>query len=114
MTRWSRIGSIACVAASVTSSVVGSQVGGRSETTPKRVLVLRALYPGAPAQITSERIYQERLRQAFGTNLEYYSELIDVFRFMDPPYESEFEDYLARKYRDHPIDLLIAGGPRSG
>ena len=43
--------------------------------------------------------------------LDYYSELLDRHHFPDPSYESDFEDYLVRKYGDRTIDLLIANGP---
>ena len=44
-------------------------------------------------------------------SLDYYSELLDSYHFPDPSYESDFEDYLVRKYGDRTIDLLIANGP---
>ena len=44
-------------------------------------------------------------------SLDYYSELLDRYHFPDPSYESDFEDYLVRKYGGRTIDLLIANGP---
>ena len=47
-------------------------------------------------------------------SLDYYSELLDRHHFPDPSYESDFEDYLVRKYGDRTIDLLIANGAGRG
>ena len=51
------------------------------------------------------------LGDALGDQLDYYSELLDRYHFPDPSYESDFEDYLVRKYADRRIKLLIANGP---
>jgi PAS domain S-box-containing protein len=59
----------------------------------------------------TEPIYRERLSDAFGDRLEYYYERLDAYYFgSDSSYESEFADYLLRKYHDRPIDLLLVGG----
>ena len=51
------------------------------------------------------------LGDALGARLDYYSELLNRYHFPDPSYESDFEDYLVRKYADRTIKLLIANGP---
>ncbi len=58
-----------------------------------------------------ERTYRKVLGDALGDRLDYYSELLDRHHFPDPSYESDFEDYLVRRYGDRTIDLLIANGP---
>ena len=65
----------------------------------------------APYYIIRERTYRKVLGDALGDQLDYYSELLDRYHFPDPSYESDFEDYLARKYADRMIKLLIANGP---
>ena len=51
------------------------------------------------------------LGDALGDQLEYYSELVNYHTFPDQSYESDFENYLVRKYGDRTIDVLIANGP---
>ena len=65
----------------------------------------------APYYTIRERTYRKVLGDALGDRLDYYSELLDRHHFPDPSYESDFEDYLVRKYGDRTIDLLIANGP---
>ena len=89
----------------------------RSQT---RVLALYALSQDAPEgsfpepapyYTIRERTYRKVLGDALGDQLDYYSELLDRYHFPDPSYESDFEDYLVRKYGDRTIDVLIANGP---
>ena len=75
-----------------------------------RVLSLQTLRPEAPWYTITERIYRQLLTDALGDRVDYYTELLDVNHFPDPSYESDFEDYLVRKYDNRPIDLLIANG----
>ena len=84
-----------------------------------RVLTLYALsedapdgsfLESAPYYPIRERTYRKVLGDALGDRLDYNSELLDRHHFPDPSYESDFEDYLVRKYRDRTIDLLIANG----
>ena len=65
----------------------------------------------APAYAIRERTYRKVLGDALGDQLNYYSELLDSYHFPDPSYQSDFEDYLVRKYGGRTIDLLIANGP---
>ena len=63
-----------------------------------------------------ERIYRKVLGDALGDQLDYYSELLDRYHFPDPSYESDFEDYLVRKYArpdDRPADREWPGRGRS-
>ena len=65
----------------------------------------------APYYTIRERTYRRVLGDALGDRLDYYSELLDRYHFPAPSYESDFEDYLVRKYADRMIKLLIANGP---
>ena len=65
----------------------------------------------APTYRIREETYRRVLGGALGDQLDYYSEILDRYRFPDPSYESDFEDYLVRKYADRMIKLLIANGP---
>ena len=65
----------------------------------------------APRYMIREEIYRRVLGDALGDQLDYYSETLDRYQFPDPSYESDFEDFLVRKYADRMIKLLIANGP---
>jgi signal transduction histidine kinase len=49
-----------------------------------------------------------RLLAAKAGAVDFYSEYIDLPRFPDPAYQTAVRDYLLLKYRDHPIDVVIA------
>src|SRR5262245_27708480 len=75
-----------------------------------RVVSLDTLLPHSSWTTTTERVYRQRLTDAFGDRLSYVYERLDSYYFPDSSYESEFEDFLLRKYHDRPIDLLLVGG----
>ena len=97
-----------------------SQVTAAPTRSQTGVLTLYALNPDnpdgsfldlAPFYTIRERTFRKVLGDALGDRLDYNSELFDRHHFPDPSYESDFEDYLVRRYRDRRIDLLIANGP---
>ena len=107
------------VAACLAPAAVECQVTAPSTRGQTRVLVLYALSEDAPEgsflelapyYTIRERTYRKVLGDALGDRLDYYSELLDRHHFPNPSYESDFEDYLVRKYGDRAIDLLIANG----
>ena len=65
----------------------------------------------APRYTIREQTYRRVLGDALGDQLDYYSEILDRYHFPSPSYESDFEDFLVRKYADRMIKLLIANGP---
>ena len=74
-------------------------------------VVANATSSETPWLLTTDRIYRQRLTAALGDRVDYYWELLDVHHFPDPAYESDFEDYLVRKYHNRPIDVLLATWP---
>ena len=92
-------------------AAVECQVTAPSTRGQTRVVSLETLRPETPWAVTTERIYRQRLSDALGDRLDYNSELLNVYHFPDQLYESQFEDYLVRKYHNRPIDLLLANGP---
>ena len=120
MRRWSCLRTAIAVGACLSPVAAQCQVTAASTRSQTRVLVLYALSRDAPEAIfpepaphytVRERVYRSMLGDALGDQLEYYSELVNYHTFPDRSYESDFENYLVRKYGDRKIDLLIANGP---
>ena len=120
MRRWPWLRAAITVAASLTPAAAQGQDTAAPTGSLTGVLTLYSVSqeaPGgafpeaAPYYIIRERTYRKVLGDALGDQLDYYSELLDRYHFPDPSYESDFEDYLARKYADRMIKLLIANGP---
>ena len=76
-------------------------------TRPKRVLALFDMGKDSPANVIWDRTIRETLAST-GPDAEYYAEYLDAARFSDEGQTDAFHAYLARKYRDHPIDVIIA------
>jgi hypothetical protein len=74
---------------------------------PKRVLALFDMGKDSPANVIWDRTIRETLAST-GPDAEYYAEYLDAARFSDEGQADAFHSYLARKYRDHPIDVIIA------
>src|SRR5262245_5096998 len=107
---WRRIALLTVVAAWLAPRPATCQVAPARTDNHIRVVSLDTLLPDSYWITTTERIYRERLSEAFGDRLEYFYERLDAYYAPDSSYESEFEDFLVRKYFDRPIDLLIVGG----
>ena len=114
MMRWPWLRIAITVAACLAPAAAQCQVTAAPTRSQTRVLSLytSTLLKDAPRPCTiRERTYRKVLGDALGDRLDYYSESLNSYHFPDPSYQSDFEDYLVRKYRDRPIDLLIANGP---
>ena len=75
---------------------------------PKRVLALFDMGKDSPANVIWDRTIRETLASAGPDAAEYHAEYLDAARFQDEGQTGAFHEYLARKYRDHPIDAIIA------
>ena len=75
---------------------------------PKRVLALFDMGKDSPANVIWDRAIRETLASAGPDSAEYYAEFLDAARFTDEGQTEAFHDYLARKYHDRPIDVIIA------
>ena len=93
---------------------VSSDGSAQSQPDTRTVVVRLALRTLPAPYAIRERTYRKVLGDALGDQLNYYSELLDSYHFPDPSYQSDFEDYLVRKYGGRTIDLLIANGPDRG
>ena len=111
MRRWPWLRTAITVAACLAPAAAQCQATAAPNHSQTRVLSLSASSQDAPAYAIRERTYRKVLGDALGDQLNYYSELLDSYNFPDPSYQSDFEDYLVRKYGGRRIDLLIANGP---
>jgi len=75
---------------------------------PKRVLALFDMGKDSPANVIWDRTIRATLASTGSDGAEYDAEYLDAARFPDEGQSDAFHDYLARKYRDHPIDVIIA------
>ena len=74
----------------------------------KQVLVLYSTRTDNQFSIIGERELPRILDVGPRTDLDYYSEFIDLARFPDPSYPIAFGDFLRQKYRGIRFDLVIA------
>src|SRR5262245_17424962 len=108
---WLRVSLAMAVAACLAPRSAQCQTAPAPAGNHVRVVSLDTLPADSIWTTATEPIYRERLSEALGDRLEYFYERLDVYYYgLDSSYESEFEDYLLRKYHDRPIDLLLVGG----
>jgi PAS domain S-box-containing protein len=73
----------------------------------KRVLILSTGSRFSVAFPTMEQNVVEKLRQIHPTDLDFYSEYLDIIRFPSEKHYRIFRDYLRDKYADDVPDLII-------
>ncbi len=74
----------------------------------KQVLVLYSTRRDAEFSLVGESELPRTLEAGLGSDLDYYSEFIDITRFPDPIYKTAFHDFLRQKYQNIRFDLVIA------
>src|SRR3954466_11063893 len=74
----------------------------------KQVLVLYSTRRDSQFSIVGEEELPRDLDVGLARNLDYYSEFIDVSRFVEPAYADAFRDFLRLKYRDVRFDVVVA------
>ena len=73
-----------------------------------RVLVVHAARREAPMPMVVDQTLQRVLGERLGGALDYYGEYLDSARFGEASYLDTLRAYLASKYTEHGLDLLIA------
>jgi hypothetical protein len=63
------------------------------------------------AEITQEIVAEVRDLEAGERHVEFYSESLDLASFPGRPSREDAEDWLANKYDDHKLDVVVAIGP---
>ncbi len=98
---------VAFLLASLPHSTVSALAG--SEPPPKRVLVIYWYGKDYPINVRTERGVRAVL-QSMRPSVEYYPEYLETNRFPGEHQSRLLHDYLAQKYAELPIDVVIASG----
>ena len=61
-----------------------------------------------PGLATINRNLRQSLRAAFGDDIGFYTESLQLSQFRNPDFDSAVTDFLRRKYQDKNLDLVIA------
>ena len=77
MKRWPWLRVAITAAMSLAPAAAECQVTAPSTRAQTRVLSLQTLLPETPWYMTTDRIYRQRLTDALGDQLDYYSEFLD-------------------------------------
>jgi signal transduction histidine kinase len=72
-----------------------------------RVLLLYP-YDNTGAAIVSGEAARQRLMERLNRNVEFHTDFLDLLRFQDEAHRRQAAQYLAQKYAQTPIDLVIA------
>jgi hypothetical protein len=86
----------------------GSMDGPQDYSSPKRVLALYTSHKDYPIVNVLDQSIQATLKTHAATTLEYYVEFMDLTRFTGEHQDRVLHDFLAQKYSDRKIDLIIA------
>jgi PAS domain S-box-containing protein len=86
--------------------VTGWQTCFAANNQQKRVLMLSILMREAPTTMTFENVYLQVVNRELG-GVDLYTEFIDVVRFQESGYREALGDFLARKYRNQKLDLVV-------
>jgi signal transduction histidine kinase/ABC-type uncharacterized transport system substrate-binding protein len=81
-----------------------------AELLPRSVLILDQLNSLGPFSITLTSAFRSTLNDGATNPIAVYAEHLDYTRFGGPGYEDLLLSYLMKKYREHPIGIIVATG----
>jgi signal transduction histidine kinase len=81
-----------------------------AEALPRSVLILDQSNPGVPWYIALSAAFRSTLNANSASPVVLYAENLDLSRFDGPQYQKVLDTYLRDKYRDKPIDVIVAVG----
>ena len=97
------------VALLITACVAGVMAQSREDNRPqKRVVVFYPVRKDVPIMATVEPLIEGILKRELGEQLDYHAEYIDSNRFPQPEFQTALRDFLLKKYKEQPIDLVIS------
>lgn len=111
---WGRVlPAINILACSLCLTLAPAAQGAAAGGTPavKRLLVVYENESTLFAVTEVSRGLLGRLNEPPGTGIEFYSEYLDTVRFPDPDHRRRLTAHLTAKYRNMPLDVVLAMGP---
>ncbi|SDR63376.1 PAS domain S-box-containing protein [Rhizobiales bacterium GAS113] len=87
-------------------------IASRADDT-KRVLIIHSNQSVLPATNIVDASIRREMQSGIPARLEIFSEFLDAEHFPEPEQETRIAAFLGEKYARHPIDLLIATGPKA-
>jgi signal transduction histidine kinase len=91
----------------VFTAVIVSSAEAAAQPRQRQVLALYSVRPDATVVTIGERELPKLLSAGISGTLDYYSEFLDQARYAER-YDQVFREYLAQKYADHQLDLVLA------
>src|SRR5262245_24450831 len=98
-----------CFAFALSLIAAGDAQQGRAQGQERipRVLLLYP-YDNTGAATVSGEAARQRLMERLNRNVEFHTDFMDLLRFQDEAHRRQAAQYLAQKYSQTPIDLIIA------
>src|SRR5215510_12320904 len=87
--------------------MMGIAGGALAQERIPRVLLLYP-YDNTGAATVSGEAARQRLMERLNRNVEFHTDFMDLLRFQDEAHRRQAAQYLAQKYAQTPIDLIIA------
>ena len=79
----------------------------------KNVLIITEVGMSHPASVLVSSEIEMALRGISDYRVEFYTESLDTMTFSDEQEQIEIREALIHKYRNHPIDAIVAMGPEA-
>ena len=83
------------------------------QASQKQVLALYSTRREAQLVTVGDRELPRIIRNDLAGSLDYYSEVMDEWRYSHPDYQLAFRDILRQKYQEHRFDVVVAMDTRS-
>ena len=84
-----------------------------AEPLPRSVLIVSQWDAGLPFFTDFDIAFDVTLHAAAKEPVSVYSEAMDLSRFSEVKFQDNFRRYLAEKYRDKNLGVIVAVGPRA-
>jgi len=86
-------------------------ISAAAKPLPRSVLILEQNNPNAPAYVDFASRLQATLNASDAPSVDVYIETFDLYRFNSADYRELLRTYMANKYRNKPIGVIVPVGP---
>jgi signal transduction histidine kinase len=90
--------------------LVAASTAASSQPLPRSILVISEAATGGPFYPAIVSSFQSTLSRASPQNVSLYLENLGLSQFQNPRYEKSLREFLAAKYGDRPIGVVVALG----